>query len=231
MRNAIVLVTLAGALAFGGCADFPKDAADTLEQVRAGRPLRVGWSAAEPWVKRGAGGEPRGLEPDLIRAWAAASGARVVWVEAGEAQLVEGLNRNALDIAVAGFTASAPYGGAIGQTQPYLKARMVIGARGDAGVPDSWRGVVVAHAAARADAAAALLGKKAVPVTHYAPFRAVWEPELAAAGLAATGTTLTSAQRVIAIAPSENALTLSLDRFLHSRKAAIEARLAREAGR
>lgn len=231
MRDLIAIATLFGAFALGGCADFPKDAASTLDQVRDGRPVRVGWSAAEPWVKRGPGGEPRGLEPDLIRAWSAANGARVIWVEAGEAQLVEGLNRNALDIAVAGFTAAAPHGGAIGQTQPYLKTRMVIGARPGADVPDSWRGVPVAYAAARADVAAALRAEKAVPVTHDAPFRAVWEPELAAANLAATGTKLTTAQRTIATAPSENALTLSLDRFLHSRKAAIEARLAREAGR
>ena len=53
-----------------GCDGYPKDANGTLERVRAGeRPLRVGRSPAEPWVRapearRGEG--PAGVEPDLM---------------------------------------------------------------------------------------------------------------------------------------------------------------------
>jgi len=126
-------VALALGLAFAGCDEYPKDAQGTIERVRAGeRPLRVGWSPAEPWVRAGAAGRdgdgPAGIEPDLVRDWAASVGARVEWVPGGEAQLVRALQRNAVDIAVAGFSDSAPWGGRTGQTQPYLEAEAVVGA-------------------------------------------------------------------------------------------------------
>jgi polar amino acid transport system substrate-binding protein len=215
--------------AMTACGEFPKDAEDTLRQVEAGRPLRVGWSAAGPWVRDAGGTEPAGIEPELIRRWAADRGVRVEWIEGGEAQLVEGLSENSLDVAVAGFTKRAPWGGKIGQTQPYLKAKIVIGARPGVRVPDDWKGVRVAYDPARPEFAALLRKEKAVPTTGEAPFRAVYEAELAPAGLLLSGTTLRTEQRTIATAPSENALTLSLDRFLHANKATIEQRLEREA--
>lgn len=224
-------LVLASLLPLTGCGDFPRDAKDTLKQVEAGRPLRVGWSTAEPWVKRGPNGEPAGLEPDLIRAWAAEHGMRVRWIEAGEAQLVEALGENTLDAAVAGFAKSAPWGARIGQTQPYLSPKLVIGARPGAGAPGDWDGVPVSYDPRRPQVAALIKAEGAVPVTGDAPFRAVYEPELGALGLISTGTTLITEQRTIAVPASENALALSLDRFLHARKGAIERRLAEEARR
>jgi len=225
IASAVVGLLCAG---LAGCGDFPRDAEDTLEQVQAGRPLRVGWSAAEPWVRDAGGGEPAGIEPELIRRWAAQRGVRLTWIEGGEAQLVEGLSENSLDVAVAGFTDRAPWGGKIGQTQPYLEAKLVIGAKTGAAIPGDWEGVAVAHDPARPEFAALLRKEKAVPTTGDAPFRAVYEPELTAAGLVPSGTTLRTERRTIATAPSENALAFALDRFLHANKDAIERRLAEE---
>src|SRR5688572_6084757 len=72
-------VALALALVAAACDDFPRDARRTLEQVHGGgRPLRVGWSPAEPWVRAEAGADgPDGIEPDLVRAWAASEGLRI----------------------------------------------------------------------------------------------------------------------------------------------------------
>jgi len=212
------------------CADFPRDAENSLAEAKAGRPLRVGWSVAEPWVRE-EGGQPAGIEPELLRRWAAAEGIRLEWVKGSEAQLVEGLAENSLDVAVAGFTKQAPWGGRIGQTQPYLKARLVIGAAPGTTSPEDWENVPVAHDPGRPHIAALLSKQKAVPTTGAAPFRAAYEPELAAAGLEPTETKLMTEQRTIATAPSENALTLSLDRFLHAHKGAIEQRLASEGRR
>ena len=86
------------ALCLAGCGEFPRDAHGTLDQVRAGRPLRVGWSVAEPQVRRGGPDGPAGVEPDLVRRWARGNGVRIAWTEAGEAQLVEALGANELDV-------------------------------------------------------------------------------------------------------------------------------------
>ncbi len=212
-----------------GCGEFPKDAQDTMKQVQAGRPLRVGWSVAEPWVRDVRGAEPAGIEPELLLRWAAERGIQIEWIEGSEAQLVEGLNQNSLDLAVAGFTTRAPWGGKIGQTQSYLKAEIVVGAKPGAPIRDNWEGVRVAHHPSRPDFAALLRREKASPTTGEADYRAVYRPELERSGLVPTRTTLRTEHRTIATAPSENALTLSLDRFLHARKAAIQQRLAAEA--
>ena len=230
---------LALGLAFAGCDGYPRDANGTLGQVRAGeRPLRVGWSPAEPWVRAegGAGdGGPAGVEPDLVRAWAASVGARVEWVPGGEALLVRALQRNAVDVAVAGFSDDAPWGGKTGRTQPYLKAEAVVGAAPGAAVPRDWSGVEIRHDRRRPDLAAAIRGIGAVPVPAdpggMAPLAAAYAAELAVLGLAHTGKTLATERRVIATAPAENALTLALDRFLLPRGEEIGRRLAAEARR
>ena len=226
-RRAIVLL----ALTLGGC-EFPKDANSTLERVRAGQPLRIGWSAAEPWTRGTGAQEPHGIESELVRVWAQSLGARIEWVAGGEAQLVQALQENTVDVALAGFEKSAPWGGKIGQTQPYLKTGIVIGAREGTTAPGDWEGVEVRYDRRRPQIAAALRGIGAVPVPtdpgQLAPIGAVYDFELSAAGLRPTGKPLTTERRVIATAPAENALTLSLDRFLQPRESEIRARLTAE---
>lgn len=230
-RAALALVLLL----LTGCGQFPRDAQDTLERAKSGVPLRVGWSAAEPWVRRGGAEGPAGLEPDLIRDWAREEGVRLEWVEGGEGQIVEALQHNQADLAVAGLTMRTPHAASIGMTQPYLTAPIVIGAAPGVNVPDDWEGVQVRYDRRRPEFAAAVAAKKALPVPAapgaLRPYAAVYRPELPALGLSDTGTKLRTEKRVIASAPAENALALSLDRFLHARKAEIEARLASEARR
>jgi polar amino acid transport system substrate-binding protein len=229
---------LATGLAAAGCDGFPKDAAGTLELVRAGGPLRVGWSPAEPWVRAGGGGPdggPAGVEPDLVRAWAASVGARIEWVAGSEAQLVKALQENELDVAVAGFTTASPWGGRTGQTQPYLEAEVVVGAASGTPAPEDWDGAEVRHDRRRPDLAAAIRGVGAVPVAAdpggLTPLAAAYAPELEALGLRPTGKTLATERRLIATAPVENALTLALDQFLEPREGEVRDRLAAEARR
>ncbi len=229
-------VALGLSLLLSACSDFPKDANETLERTARGEPLKVGYAPAEPWVRDGGAQKtPAGIEPELIKEWARANGVRINWIKGGESQLVEALGENELDLVVGGFLDNNPHGAMIGTTQPYLTVKMVIGMAPGAAPVDEWKDVPVRYDARRPGFAAAIARAKAVPVPaapaqmgHYA---AVYEPELQALGLQPTGKTLVTERRVIATAAAENALTLSLDKFLHARKGAIGARLAAEARR
>jgi hypothetical protein len=230
LKASLALICLLGA-----CADFPKDSRQTLEKARAGEPITVGFSPAEPWVGKAGPQGPSGIEPDLIRGWARANGVRISWIEGGETQLVEALVQNEVDLALGGFLSNTPHGAKIGMTQPYLASPMVIGAAAGAVAPDDWEGVQVRYDRRRPEFAAAISKAGAIPVAAApgapAPFAAVYRQELAALGLTDTGKKLKTEKRVIAAAPAENALVLSLDEYLHARKAQIEARVAAEARR
>jgi ABC-type amino acid transport substrate-binding protein len=222
-------------LALAGCGEFPKDSNETLNEVRAGRPLRVGWSAAEPWVREGQA-EPTGLEAELVRQFAQSIGAKIEWVPAGEAQLVEALAENAVDLGIAGFAVDAPWGARIGQTQNYLTTTAVIGAAEGTTLPESWDGVPVRYDRRRPQFDALLRGIGAEPVPvepggDLKPIGAAYAQELGPHGLFPTGETLLTEDRVIATPPAENALAIALDRFLHSREGWIAERVAAEARR
>jgi membrane-bound lytic murein transglycosylase MltF len=80
--------------------------------------LRVGVSENQPWVVL-KGGEPAGVEPALIRDFAASQGVRVEWVRNGESPLFKALENHDLDIVAAGLLASTPWKSALALSQPY----------------------------------------------------------------------------------------------------------------
>ncbi len=209
-----------------GCDIYPKDAFGSLERIRSGQPLRVGWVTAEPWVRAGSTIEPAGLEPDLIRSWAQSLGARVEFVEASESQLVEALQENVIDIAVAGFRRDNPWGGKIGTTQPYFSSQIEIGVSPGVEAPANWEGIGVHYRRGRIEIAASIRQAGAVPVpvsTHPLPSpAAAYAFEMPILGLIAVRR-LGSEERLIATAPAESALTLALDRFLHARRESIRS--------
>jgi polar amino acid transport system substrate-binding protein len=117
------LLLLAGILA--GCADIPKDPADTLANARGGV-LRVGVAAAPPWVVRpdGTGGgavEPSGREADLVRSFARSIDARVEWVWGGAEESLHGLERRELAVVAAGLTRDSPWNGRVALTRPHAR--------------------------------------------------------------------------------------------------------------
>jgi polar amino acid transport system substrate-binding protein len=230
VRSPIFLVALV--LALCGCEDFPKDANRTLERIRGGEPLRVGWVRAEPWVRLSETGEPAGIEPDLIRAWAEGLSVRIEWVSGSETQLVTALQENAIDLAVAGLTADAPWGAKIGQTQPYLTTEVVVGISASTLRPQSWHGVEIRYDRRRPHFAGLIrsIGARPVPAEpgQLGSLAAAYAQELSGLGLVPADK-FAKEQRVIATAPAENALTLALDRFLHARSRSIKERLAAEA--
>lgn len=192
----------------------------------------MGWAHSPPWVVAAAS-EPSGLEPDIIRQWARALQARIEWVHAGEAGLVTALQGHAIDIAVGGFTTSAPWGAKIGQTQPYLTSELVVGLAPGAPQPAAWDNLEIRYARSRPDIAGLIRKHGATPVPsapdQLTPVGAAYSHELTRLGLVPTGTNLAREKRVILTAPVENALTLALDRFLNAHRAEVARRLAGDA--
>ena len=102
-----------------GCGiSIPTDPDGTLDRVRGGV-LRVGVTENPGFVELRGGGEPRGIEPELVREFAAALGADVEWVEGTERELVEGLREGELDAAAGGFRDDSPWQQKAGMTRPY----------------------------------------------------------------------------------------------------------------
>jgi ABC-type amino acid transport substrate-binding protein len=116
----VVTVVLAVGL-LGGCG-MPVDPDGTLESVRGGV-LTVGVTVARDRVSLGAGGEPTGVEPDLVRAFADTLDADVVFVDGSEAELADLLERDAIDVAVGGFLDDTPWVDKAGTTLPYAETR------------------------------------------------------------------------------------------------------------
>jgi polar amino acid transport system substrate-binding protein len=153
------LALLALILPLAGCgapAAEPKDAEGATERIASTHVLRAGAAEHPPWV-RIEGGVPRGLEPDLVRAFARSMGARVEWVVNGESPLLEGLEKQQL---VSGATAKTPWKKLVGVSQAYAKdqegkRRVVFAATGENRLLLRLDRFVVRHKPALARAAAA----------------------------------------------------------------------------
>jgi ABC-type amino acid transport substrate-binding protein len=104
-----------------GCGiSLPADPEGTLDRVRDGQ-LRVGVSTNAPWTETPDGAEPAGIEPDLVRGFAATLNARIQWSEGGEQKLVDELERGNLDLVVGGLTKDTPWSEQVAVTAPYAQ--------------------------------------------------------------------------------------------------------------
>jgi ABC-type amino acid transport substrate-binding protein len=109
-------LVIVAALALSACG-IPRDPNGTAGHVQSGL-LRVGVSDNPPWVQPG-GGEPQGLEPDLVREFASQQHAGIQWVRNGETPLLEALEAYKLDLVVGGLDSDTPWAGKLGATRPY----------------------------------------------------------------------------------------------------------------
>jgi ABC-type amino acid transport substrate-binding protein len=116
-----VLIALVLLLVGCGSVQIPADPDGTLDRVRGGV-LRVGVSPHEPWTTVAAEGLA-GVEPDLVRRWAAALGARVEWTVGGEQPLTSALERGELDLVIGGITADTPWTSHAAVTRSYATSQ------------------------------------------------------------------------------------------------------------
>ena len=101
------------------CNNFPKDPSGTLEQASGGT-LLVGYSENPPWVVE-TDSVPAGIEPALVKAFAATLGAKVEWRKDSQQNLFEDLEMHKIHLVVAGITNDTPWKKRVALTRPYLK--------------------------------------------------------------------------------------------------------------
>jgi polar amino acid transport system substrate-binding protein len=115
-KRCLLFLLLAGLTA---CDSYPRDPDKTLIKIRHGK-LRVGYSENPPWVIKTAG-EPKGIEPALVVAFAKTQQARIEWVADSEHDLIEQLKNGELHLVVGGLVHDSPWSQQVSFTRPYLK--------------------------------------------------------------------------------------------------------------
>jgi polar amino acid transport system substrate-binding protein len=217
-----------------GC-EFPRDPEGTLDQVRGGA-LRVGVSPAEPFVKPAPGGEPTGVEVELVTRFAESLDASVEWVEGSESDLMAALEGRQLDIVIAGLTRRSEWQRTAALTRPYLTTQVVIAApdaKAAAELSDDLGGQRIAVEANSPEAAKLEQDTDAVvvPVDDLAAVDgpvAVPDYLLDDLGLVRTDAELDEHEHAMAVSMGENAFLVALERFLLDREDEAAEILERE---
>jgi polar amino acid transport system substrate-binding protein len=97
---------------------IPRDPEGTLERV-IGSAMRVGITESEPWIVLD-GGEPSGVEVDLVQGFASELDTEIEWVNGSETEILESIEMGQLDLALGGFTADNPWSSKVSFIQPYF---------------------------------------------------------------------------------------------------------------
>ena len=222
---------LAAVGVLSGC-QVPQDPDGTLDIVRDGT-MRVGVTESDPWVDLADPDDPQGVEPELVRRFAASLNAEIDWIDGSEEELIGALKEDQLDLVVGGMTKKTPWKKEAALTWPYLKTRLLVGAPPGTSLPDDLEDVTVAFE--RGTEAGGLLERKTearpVAVEKLADARgavAADEWLLDDLNLRATGVELSKHDHVMAAPLGENAWLVALERFRLQRKGEIRALLERE---
>ena len=118
----LLRLSLAGLAVLLASCGLPRDPEGTSERIAATHELRVGVTDNGEWVDA-SGAEPRGIEPDLVRQFAARIGAKILWSRGSETSLAQALKHHELDIAMGGFDTKTPWKSIAGTTQPFAETR------------------------------------------------------------------------------------------------------------
>ena len=226
---AATVAAVALAAALSGC-EVPQDPDGTLDRVRDGT-MRVGVTESDPWVDVADPNRPRGVEPTIVRRFAATLDADIEWVDGSEEELMGALKEGQLDLVVGGLTTQTPWKKEAALTRPYLRTRLLVGAVAPASLPDDLDGADVAFE--RGTEAGGLLerktGARPVPVTQLRGPQAAAVDDwlLDDLGLRRTGIELAKHDHVMAAPLGENAWLVALERFLLRQKDEIRPVLDR----
>ena len=213
--TATVLALLA--LLAAGC-QYPRDPEGTLDRVEGGT-LRVGVIEDPPWVDL-SGPEPSGVEPELVRRFAAQLDAEIEWVEGTESDLAEALAGFQLDLIIGGLDRGWPYGKELALTRPYLDTEVQIGVPPGTDLPDDLDGEEIW--VERNSEAAALLKQEEEDAIRV-PFDTLGEIdgpalldtwEIDALDYDVTDYILRDDEHAMAVASGENGFLVELENFL-----------------
>lgn len=232
MRHFVLL--LIAALVLGGC-QYPRDPEGTLERVRGGT-LRVGISPSEPWVVLAENEPPAGVEVELVQEFARTLDAEVEWVKGSESDLMEALAGRQLDLVIAGLTRRSVWMNEAALTRPFVTVQSVIGAPDEASaqrLSEDLEGERIAVEANSPEAAKLETDTDAIVV----PVSSLGEADGPAAvedyllddlGLVRTDVELDEHEHAMAVSMGENAMLVTLERFLLDREAHARDLLAEE---
>ena len=229
------IVALAAVLMIAGC-DFPADPEGTLDRARGGT-LRVGVIEEPPWVVLEPGDEPAGVEPELVRRFAATIGAEVEWVEGSEAELAAAMGGFQLDLLIGGLTRDFPYPKDVAMTVPYVDTEIELGVPPGGEVPGELGGVEVY--VERSSEAAALLREEENDAVDV-PYDTLSEVdglallhtfEIDELGYDRSGHILRDDEHAMGVPPGENAFMVEIEEFLLDRGEEAEDLLHREVSR
>ena len=228
------------AIVFVACAalcacQYPTDPAGTLEHVRGGT-LRVGISASDPWVILEENQPPQGVEVELIQEFARTQAAQVEWVKGSESDLMDALHGRRLDVVIAGLTRQSVWKNEAALTRPYLTTQVVIGApdrQSAERLNQDLAGVRIAVEANSPEAAKLAMDTDAI-VAPVDDLRSVNGPAavpdylLDDLGLVRTDAELDEHEHAMAVSMGENAMLVTLERFLLDSERRAGELLARE---
>jgi polar amino acid transport system substrate-binding protein len=228
-----LLVLALAAIMLAGC-EFPRDPEGTLDRVRGGV-MRVGVTPADPWVTL-EGGEPAGVEVELVKRFADTLDARIEWVEGSESDLIEALHGRQVDLVIAGVTRRSAWVREAALTRPYLTTQVVIAApdeREAAALSEDLGGERIAVEANSPEASKLEQDTDAVvvPVDDLAAVdgpAAVPDYLLDDLDLVRTDAELDEHEHAMAVSMGENAFLVALERFLLDHEAEAGEILERE---
>jgi polar amino acid transport system substrate-binding protein len=210
-RAAVAAVAVAMAAVLSGC-QFPRDPDGTLDRASGGT-IRVGVGQRMPWAGW-QGDRPVGVEVDLVTELANRLHARVEWCRGSDEELLEALQKRALDIVAAGLDDRSAWKTKVSFTRFFFRTRTVLAVA--PGVPAPHRLHDTAVAAEPDGAEAALLrehGAHVVPEDRRDVARLVEDWQLGP-DLRSTGLKLEDAKHVLALPLGENAWLLRINRML-----------------
>jgi polar amino acid transport system substrate-binding protein len=205
------VVALAVAAGLSAC-QFPRDPDGTLDRA-AGGTIRVGVGQRMPWAGWD-GDRPVGAEVELVADLANRLHARIQWSRGSAEELLEALQKRALDIVAAGLDDRSAWKTKVSFTRFFFRTRTVLAVA--PGVPAPHRLHDTTVAAEPDGAEAALLrehGAHVVPEDRHDVPRLVEDWQLGPE-LRPTGVKLEDAKHVLALPLGENAWLLRINRML-----------------
>jgi polar amino acid transport system substrate-binding protein len=214
--------------------DFPRDPEGTLDHVQGGT-MRVGVTDHPPWVDL-SGPEPSGVEPELLREFAASQDAEIEWVEGPESELIAALTGYQLDVVAGGLTQTTPWAKEVSITLPYVDTEIVFAVPPGEELPEL-EGAEIYVKDNSEEAGLLQQEEKAAHPIHYDSFGEIDGPALLdsyyieALGFERAGQIQRDDDHVMAVAPGENAFLLELGNFLFDHTEEAERILLAEAER
>ena len=179
--------------------------------------MRVGVTDNPPWVVA-SGGDPRGVEVEIVERFAEELGAEVEWHDGSAEELAAALAVRELDLVIGGLEATSGLAAEAALTHPYLTTQVVVAVPEVSDVTEDITGLDVA--VERGTEEAGLLEKtdanpvRVDDVTQVDGAVAVENYLVNDLDLEDTGVRLVEVDHVMAVPHGENAWLVRLERFL-----------------